>query len=100
MASPAHSWLFLDVGDHALAAHWLEAATEAGATDGAAPLHEGGSTVASGLAMLRATLAYKRGDLETARESAEAGVTAGGRRRLTLAGRGPDEPGLRPVLAR
>lgn len=74
----ARAWLFIDVGDHALGAHWLDAAAEAGATDGEAPLHEGGSTVASGIAMVRATLAYQMGDLDTARESAQAGVALEG----------------------
>ena len=66
----ARSWVALDVGDQALAERWLEAATRA-AHDPTAPLAEGGSSVASGLAMLRATLGYQRGDLETARASAE-----------------------------
>jgi LuxR family maltose regulon positive regulatory protein len=77
IASPqlclARAWLSLDVGDLALAEHWLDAATAA-STDDAAPLYEGGSTVASGIAMLRATHAHHTGDLETARENAELAV--------------------------
>jgi LuxR family maltose regulon positive regulatory protein len=77
IASPqlclARAWLSLDVGDLALAEHWLDAATTA-SSDEAAPFYEGGSTVASGIAMLRATLAHHMGDLETARENAELAV--------------------------
>jgi LuxR family transcriptional regulator, maltose regulon positive regulatory protein len=73
LASPqlclARSWLSLDVGDHALSRRWLDAA-EAASAESSAPFYEGGSSVASGIAMLRATLAYQVGDLETARENA------------------------------
>jgi LuxR family transcriptional regulator, maltose regulon positive regulatory protein len=69
----ARGWLSLDVGDLALAEHWLDAATAASADD-AAPLYEGGRTVASGIAMLRATHAHHTGDLETARQNAELAV--------------------------
>jgi LuxR family maltose regulon positive regulatory protein len=73
----ARAWLSLDVGDLALAEHWLDAATAA-STDDAAPLYEGGSTVASGIAMLRATRAHHTGDLEAARENAELAVALEG----------------------
>jgi ATP/maltotriose-dependent transcriptional regulator MalT len=77
LASPqlclARGWLSLDVGDLARAESWLDAAETASA-DSPAPLYEGGSTVASGIAMLRATLAHHMGDLETARENAELAV--------------------------
>jgi len=70
LASPqlclARSWLSVDVGDHALSSRWLDAA-EAASDNSSAPFYEGGSTVDSGIAMLRATLAYQVGDLETAR---------------------------------
>jgi LuxR family transcriptional regulator, maltose regulon positive regulatory protein len=69
----ARAWLSLDVGDHACAVGWLGAATAA-TTDEAAPLQEGGSTVASGLAMLQATLDYQSGDLERSRASAATAV--------------------------
>jgi ATP/maltotriose-dependent transcriptional regulator MalT len=69
----ARGWLSLDVGNLALAQHWLEAATKA-SSDDAAPFYEGGSSVASGIAMLRATLAHHMGDLETSRENAEFAV--------------------------
>jgi ATP/maltotriose-dependent transcriptional regulator MalT len=75
LASPqlclARGWLSLDVGDLALAERWLLAADAAARLSRASSLYEGGSTVESGIAMLRATLAYQTGDLETARESAE-----------------------------
>ena len=68
--SIARAWLSLDVGDRAIAESWLQAAAAA-ASDASAPLLEGGSSIASGVAMLRATLAYQSGDLETARTNAE-----------------------------
>jgi len=81
LASPqlclARAWLSLDVGDHALAERWLDAAAAASANEEAA-FFEGGSTVASGIAMLRSTLAYQMGDLETARQSAEEAVALEG----------------------
>jgi ATP/maltotriose-dependent transcriptional regulator MalT len=81
LASPqlclGRAWLAQDVGDHALAGRWLDAATAA-TSDGAAPLHEGGTTVDSGIAMARATLAYQMGDLATATSSAEAAVAGEG----------------------
>jgi LuxR family maltose regulon positive regulatory protein len=81
LASPqlclARAWLSLDVGDLALAEHWLDAATAA-STDDEVPLYEGGTTVASGIAMLRATRAHHTGDLETARENAELAVALEG----------------------
>lgn len=73
----ARGWLSLDVGDLALAERWLDAAA-AVSSDQTAPLHEGGSTVDSGIAMLRSTLAYQTGDLETARKSAEVAVALEG----------------------
>ena len=77
LASPqlclARGWLSLDVGDLAAAERWLDAADAASPRDGM-PFYEGGSTVPAGIAMLRATLAYQMGDLETARENAELAV--------------------------
>jgi LuxR family transcriptional regulator, maltose regulon positive regulatory protein len=61
----ARAWLALDSGNQAAAARWGDAT--AAADDGRA-LGEGGATVASGVAMLRATLAYRAGDLSTAEE--------------------------------
>ena len=59
------AWLALDLGEQAAAERW--AAATAAADDGR-PLLEGGATVASGVAMLRATLAYRAGDLGRAEE--------------------------------
>ena len=59
----ARAWLALDSGEPAVAERWA-GATEA-AEDGR-PLLEGGATVASSVAMLRATLAYRAGDLAAA----------------------------------
>jgi LuxR family transcriptional regulator, maltose regulon positive regulatory protein len=65
----ARSWLALDVGDHTLSRRWLDAA-ELASVDGPMPFYEGGTTVASGIAML----AYQVGDLETAGENADLAV--------------------------
>jgi LuxR family maltose regulon positive regulatory protein len=74
----ARGWLSLDVGDLALAEHWVEAATAASEAQPEAPFYEGGSTLASGITMLRATLAYQLGDLEKAREHGEEAVALEG----------------------
>jgi len=59
----ARAWLALDSGEPATAERWADATTEA---DDGRPLLQGGATVASGVAMLRATLAYRAGDLGAA----------------------------------
>jgi LuxR family transcriptional regulator, maltose regulon positive regulatory protein len=59
----ARAWLALDSGEPLAAARWADAT--AAADDGRA-LPDGGATVASGVAMLRATLAYREGDLSAA----------------------------------
>jgi LuxR family maltose regulon positive regulatory protein len=59
----ARAWLALDSGEPAAAEHWASATT---AADDGRPLAEGGATVAASVAMLRATLAYRAGDLATA----------------------------------
>jgi LuxR family transcriptional regulator, maltose regulon positive regulatory protein len=59
----ARAWLALDSGEPVVAERWATA-TE-GAENGR-PLLQGGATVASSVAMLRATLAYRAGDLATA----------------------------------
>jgi LuxR family maltose regulon positive regulatory protein len=59
----ARAWLALDSGEPAVAERWGDA-TEA--ADDGRPLLEGGATVASSVAMLRATLAYRAGDLAAA----------------------------------
>jgi LuxR family maltose regulon positive regulatory protein len=59
----ARAWLALDSGEPVAAARWADAT--AAADDGRA-LPDGGATVASGVAMLRATLAYREGDLSAA----------------------------------
>ena len=59
----ARAWLALDSGEPAAAARWADAT--AAADDGRA-LPDGGATAASGVAMLRATLAYREGDLSAA----------------------------------
>ena len=61
----ARAWLALDSGEQAAAGRWAE--TTAAADDGR-PLLEGGSTVASAVAMLRAILAYRAGDLQAAEQ--------------------------------
>jgi LuxR family maltose regulon positive regulatory protein len=61
----ARGWLALDSGEPAAAERWAEATA---AADDGRPLLEGGVTVASGVAMLRATLAYRAGDLRAAEE--------------------------------
>jgi LuxR family transcriptional regulator, maltose regulon positive regulatory protein len=61
----ARAWLALDSGEPAAAERWADATT---AADDGRPLLEGGATVASAVAMLRATLAYRAGDLGTAEE--------------------------------
>jgi LuxR family maltose regulon positive regulatory protein len=67
----ARAWLALDSGEPAAAERW--AAATAAADDGR-PLLEGGATVASSVAMLRATLAYRAGDLGAAEELGELAV--------------------------
>ena len=59
----ARAWLALDSGEPAAAERWADAT--AAADDGRA-LPAGGATVASSVAMLRATLAYRAGDLALA----------------------------------
>ena len=59
----ARAWLALDSGEPVAAARWADAT--AAADDGRA-LPDGGATAASGVAMLRATLAYREGDLSAA----------------------------------
>jgi LuxR family transcriptional regulator, maltose regulon positive regulatory protein len=61
----ARAWLALDSGEPAAADRWADATV---AADDGRPLIEGGATVASGVAMLRATLAYRAGDLSAAEE--------------------------------
>jgi LuxR family maltose regulon positive regulatory protein len=61
----ARAWLALDLGEQATAERWADATA---AADDGRPLPEGGATVASGVAMLRATLAYRNGDLIGAEE--------------------------------
>jgi LuxR family transcriptional regulator, maltose regulon positive regulatory protein len=61
----ARAWLALDLGEPAAAERWA-AATEA--ADDGRPLVQGGASVPSAVAMLRATLAYHSGDLATAEE--------------------------------
>jgi LuxR family transcriptional regulator, maltose regulon positive regulatory protein len=61
----ARAWLALDSGEQATAERWTQAAA---AADDGRPLAEGGATIASGVAMLRATLAYQNGDLIRAEE--------------------------------
>jgi LuxR family maltose regulon positive regulatory protein len=61
----ARAWLALDLGEQATAERWADAT--AAADDGRA-LPDGGATVTSGVAMLRATLAYRNGDLIRAEE--------------------------------
>ena len=61
----ARAWLALDSGEPVAAARW--AAATAAADDGRA-LPDGGATVASSVAMLRATLAYREGDLTGAED--------------------------------
>ena len=59
----ARAWLAFDSGEPAAAEHWADATA---AADNGRPLLEGGATVASSVAMLRATLAYRAGDLASA----------------------------------
>ena len=59
----ARAWLAFDSGEPAAAEHWADATA---AADNGRPLLEGGATVASSVAMLRATLAYRAGDLTSA----------------------------------
>ena len=59
----ARAWLALDSGEPIAAGRWADAT--AAADDGRA-LPDGGATIASGVAMLRATLAYREGDLSVA----------------------------------
>jgi LuxR family transcriptional regulator, maltose regulon positive regulatory protein len=61
----ARAWLALDSGEQLAAEHWADATA---ATDDGRPLLEGGASVASRVAMLRATLAYRAGDLATAEQ--------------------------------
>ena len=56
----ARAWLALDLGEQAAAERWADATA---AADDGRPLPDGGATVVSGVAMLRATLAYRNGDL-------------------------------------
>ena len=56
----AQAWLALDSGEQAAAERWADATA---AADDGRPLLEGGAAVASSVAMLRATLAYRAGDL-------------------------------------
>ena len=67
----ARAWLALDSGEAAAAERWASAAT---AADDGRPLPEGGATVASSVAMLRAILAYRAGDLGAAEELAAEAV--------------------------
>ena len=59
----ARAWLALDSGEQAAAARWADATA---AADDGRPLLEGGAAVASSVAMLRAILAYRAGDLSAA----------------------------------
>jgi LuxR family maltose regulon positive regulatory protein len=59
----ARAWLALDSGEPVAAARWADATA---AADDGRPLPDGGATAASGVAMLRATLAYREGDLSAA----------------------------------
>ena len=59
----ARAWLALDSGEQAAAERWADATA---AADDGRPLLEGGAAVASSVAMLRATLAYRAGDLSAA----------------------------------
>jgi LuxR family transcriptional regulator, maltose regulon positive regulatory protein len=59
----ARAWLALDAGEQAAAERWADATV---AADDGRPLLQGGASVASGVAMLRATLSYRAGDLDTA----------------------------------
>jgi LuxR family transcriptional regulator, maltose regulon positive regulatory protein len=59
----ARAWLALDSGEPVEAARWADAT--AAADDGRA-LPDVGATIAAGVAMLRATLAYREGDLSAA----------------------------------
>ena len=59
----ARAWLALDSGKSAVAERWADATV---AADDGRPLLEGGATVASSVAMLRALLAYRAGDLAEA----------------------------------
>ena len=61
----ARAWLALDSGEQAAAERWADATA---AADDGRPLLEGGAAVASSVAMLRATLAYRAGDLGAAEE--------------------------------
>ena len=61
----ARAWLALDSGEPEAAARWADATA---AADAGRPLLEGGATVESSVAMLRATLAYRAGDLDSAEE--------------------------------
>jgi LuxR family maltose regulon positive regulatory protein len=61
----ARAWLALDSGEQAAAQRWA-GLTEA--ADDGRELPDGGATIASGVAMLRATVAYRHGDLKTAEE--------------------------------
>jgi LuxR family maltose regulon positive regulatory protein len=61
----ARAWLALDLGEQAAAERWADATA---AADDGRPLPDGGATVESGVAMLRATLAYRNGDLMRAEE--------------------------------
>lgn len=67
----ARAWLAFDSGEQVAAERW---ATAAEAADPGTPLAAGGSTVGSGVAMLRATLAYRSGDLTAAEELGEQAV--------------------------
>ena len=59
----ARAWLAFDSGEPAAAERWADATA---AADDGRPLLEGGATVASSVAMLRATMAYRAGDLASA----------------------------------
>ena len=72
----ARAWLALDSGEHAAAERWADATA---AADDGRPLLEGGADVASSVAMLRATLAYRAGDLAAAETRRRAGGRARGR---------------------
>jgi LuxR family transcriptional regulator, maltose regulon positive regulatory protein len=61
----ARAWLALDSGEQAAAERWADATA---AADDGRPLLEGGAAVASSVAMLRATLAYRAGDLSAAEQ--------------------------------
>jgi LuxR family maltose regulon positive regulatory protein len=61
----ARAWLALDSGEQLAAERW---ATLTAAADDGRPLPDGGATTVSGVAMLRATLAYRHGDLKRAEE--------------------------------